>query len=1027
VFAGRISYSRIIYMPERIYKLQPNRSLSLRGFDDLGASAAVHSATANGFKVSGVFRDPADFAVLLLHDADNFYEHPRIKHLPDFDFNGLQLQFDVHYSGLIPLDSPKHASVSWPFLQVILKDGSRQSIRLYDQDPLKSNAVRVAGEQTYASCTFTVEDNGLKEYDRLTLWYQNLAFDYLVPKFEQPYVFTTSGAGTVHTIAVVGEPYRYTEKQGDDQAAIALGIVNALAPCPYVTAARDSVWPAQVNLRAKRDDGIGFDVYSSSTGETKILYGVGVSAVAKDLVQQINGVNWAPTGALIPLRAEAVGAEIRITAQIPGVDGNMLSMYAISKNGQLRTTAGTAVFTGGSSDVTWRVTLDFAALGIPDIRQMWLTFAPALANGSAFQDLEWEATFTNWTLTGSEEARRLKIAAAGSVRVEENDTWCTYQGSWSQEIGFFSGGTARMSSTQGDSVTVKYSCSSVHDLYLGTSLYSDRGTVSVSLDGDSETSLDCALDSDAQVNTRRRVRTGVAPGEHKVTIRLTVAKPFYFDFLEAAVPGDVPDPVPANQHLSPALDYSTDHTYKLPPARIHWIFDQLGYAAPMNEYIGVFWWNQRKRVGAVIPEARIAFEGAFAPGDAVFLKIGELEIGKSVFPADTPETISRHFAQFLNGSSVAVWAKAEANVLTITSRSPKPDYRVPVSIRVDAATGSTGSAALTGSLQSGETGLWMVDPEQSPALNRGAREWHSDMFRECGARGREIVVAASMELVNPPDEFASIFRDGRPVVTDVGFGSLKSTHCAFAAPVLEYQKKVYTALADLMAAAGITPSLQCGEFLWWFFTNRTPENPNGGMAFYHPQINAQAQSELGRPLHGFVAPTDDPEVNNAQDANFLRAKLRDHVNAIVTHVRAAHPNAVFEVLFPYDVNHPKPAGIHNLGGSLNRFVNFPSEWADPATCGFDRLKMEALDFGAWSRNLDLARTAIQFPIEVGWPPSKVRHLIPIFRPGYAWEKELGMALASGIQVVNLWAYDHVCIYGWPVVERSTGKSSFMGA
>ena len=82
-----------------------------RGFDDLGASAAIHAATANSFKVSGVFRDPADFAVLVLYDADNFYEHPRLKYLPDTNFDGLTLAFDVYYTGLMPLDSPKFATI----------------------------------------------------------------------------------------------------------------------------------------------------------------------------------------------------------------------------------------------------------------------------------------------------------------------------------------------------------------------------------------------------------------------------------------------------------------------------------------------------------------------------------------------------------------------------------------------------------------------------------------------------------------------------------------------------------------------------------------------------------------------------------------------------------------------------------------------------------------------------------------------------------------------------------------------------
>ena len=111
-------------MTERIHKLQPNRTMALRGFDDLGAAAALHSATGDAFKVSGIFRDPADFAVLILYDADNFYEHPRLKYLPDFRFDGLTLSFDVRYSGLMPLDSPKYATIDWPYLDYILGDGT---------------------------------------------------------------------------------------------------------------------------------------------------------------------------------------------------------------------------------------------------------------------------------------------------------------------------------------------------------------------------------------------------------------------------------------------------------------------------------------------------------------------------------------------------------------------------------------------------------------------------------------------------------------------------------------------------------------------------------------------------------------------------------------------------------------------------------------------------------------------------------------------------------------------------------------
>jgi hypothetical protein len=223
---------------------------------------------------------------------------------------------------------------------------------------------------------------------------------------------------------------------------------------------------------------------------------------------------------------------------------------------------------------------------------------------------------------------------------------------------------------------------------------------------------------------------------------------------------------------------------------------------------------------------------------------------------------------------------------------------------------------------------------------------------------------------------------------------------------------VFLDLASLQAQAGLTPRLQTGEFLWWFFSNPS------GMAFYDAETAAAAQTALGRPLHVFRQPTDDPGVNGGADAVFLRNRLRDYVNALRTHVLGPHPGAKFELLYPYDVNHPVPAGIHDLGGALNRFVNLPVEWEQKPGSGFDTLKMEALDFGAWSRNLDLARTAIVLPLELGWPKDSARYLVPIFRPANAWEREYLMARAEGVPFVNLWAFDHVCLYALRVEAPS---------
>jgi hypothetical protein len=244
--------------------------------------------------------------------------------------------------------------------------------------------------------------------------------------------------------------------------------------------------------------------------------------------------------------------------------------------------------------------------------------------------------------------------------------------------------------------------------------------------------------------------------------------------------------------------------------------------------------------------------------------------------------------------------------------------------------------------------------------------------------------------------------------------------------MLSYQKAVYAQLAGLMAAAGLTPNLQCGEFTWWYFTNWSAQNPGGGMAYYDAETAAAAQTALGRPLHAFRGPDEDPAVNGGADATFLRGRLRDYATALQAHVRAAYPATRFELLFPYDVNFPYPAGAQQLGGALNRFVNLPVEWESQPASGFDIFKVEALNFAAWSRNAALHRAALEFPLVLGWPSGSVRALIPVFRGGYPWAEDAVYAMDLGVNAVQVWAYDHVCLFGLEPREPSRGRSLRMG-
>lgn len=1012
-------------VPETIYKFQPDRTVYLRGFNTFAAAASIHSATPAGFTVSGTFRDPADFAVAVLYDVDNYYEHPSIKYLPDFNLAGLTLSFDLNYSdGLQPIDSPKYNWIDWATLDCIREDGTTAQIRLWDNAMLVGSAFPAAS----VTCTLLAGGTGITQFDRATLWYQNLAFDYIVPAgaASVEFAFFAKGTGTVHSITVNGTTYSHTEAildpvpgTGESSAYVAQSLANAVQGAQsYVTAVAvgNSVLLTVISAPPAQD-GIPFSVGASdpvSGTVTAMLCCTSPVFVATQIAGQVNAANWASANAPYALMASTSGAAITLTAarygvaavsgtsltatpdslfssltagsritiaglaytvagvqsplqltltsappagtriawaasgglaglanvsglsvtatpnavfsgltvgspiviggvantvasvQSPtqltltlpasgtgvawvaprgGYDGNLIELYSLSKTSTLSFDQTQYQLTGGSSNVTWNCSIDFTALGIDSLRQCWLTFAPALVTG-IYSPTPWGATFSNWQLSGPTATQQLQVAGPGSIRIDQSDSACTYSGTWSESAGFYSkyfanvtpsffssvaagsaitiggvsytvasvesplqltltsaapsgtgiawsvppglSGQATVSGTSvtavafdpNASVTVTYICQFEHDLWIGTSLYSDRANVGVSVDGDAATPVICQLATDTAIATRRQARTAIAAGRHTVTITPTTSGYFYFNFLEAAVASAVPDALTPRTGISPALDFDTNHAYTLPPARIMWIMDQLGYAGPMNEYLGVFWWNERKQINAVFSTATVTFGGTFNSGDSVFLTLNATAVGKSVFPDDTPATIAIHFAAMINGEFVGVWASAAGSVLTITGRSADPAYTVTLAVSAVSSSGgsTTGTAALTVAPQPGQDGTWVIDDTVRPPLNQATRDWHADFYAQCASRTREVVTSCSLELVNPPDGYAAQFPGGGVVTTATGFGSLSSTQCAVGATkVLAYQKAVYRCIAGLQVAAGLTPCVQYGEFLWWYF------------------------------------------------------------------------------------------------------------------------------------------------------------------------------------------------------------------
>jgi hypothetical protein len=103
-------------MPEQLLKLSPHRDLQCF-FQMPSAIAAISQASANGFTVSGCWRQQFDWAVVEWN-RDNVYEHPLFRYLLDGDLSGLTLTYTETRTGCIPFESSLFPTVDWPYLRV---------------------------------------------------------------------------------------------------------------------------------------------------------------------------------------------------------------------------------------------------------------------------------------------------------------------------------------------------------------------------------------------------------------------------------------------------------------------------------------------------------------------------------------------------------------------------------------------------------------------------------------------------------------------------------------------------------------------------------------------------------------------------------------------------------------------------------------------------------------------------------------------------------------------------------------------
>ncbi len=895
-------------MPTTLEKLRPDTDLQVY-FERPSAVAAMSQATANGYTLSGTWRQQFDWAVVEWNQHNTF-EHPAFRSLPDGDLSGLTLSYDEERINCIALDSDIFATVSWPDLRIWT--------RLNGLDDFYE--VSLAGHAT------PIEGSYSPAWADMELQGTVTAGDYIgISFFDEHHTYQALGGDTLESIL----------------------------------------------------DAIVLSVNGSST-----------------------------------LTATRTGTTIRlsIAGGVLGANGNRLGIYGyVSGLGTESWTQWWTPFAGGLSPTKWRMTIDFGNLQAKDartvpttaIRKMRWTYAAELQAG-AYQRSEFEVRVSNWTVTGT--GRQYKVAAPTSRRIEDDSPNAAYTGTWSSGIGNFSGGTIHQTTVPGSSVSVEYFCPGPHELYLGAR-YAFSGAVAEIRFDDTLVKTETLLIPGEDVLARIHLGSP-AGGTHTVSVtHVGAAGTFlYFDFLEIATPTTTLPVFPADDIVTLATDWDTDHSIAIPAERTAWLIESLGFRGRANHYVGALWFYEMVPDGPVYALATVEFVGTPVFSATTTLTIGRVGVTETAVInhlnriGDTAETLAKAFEIQLNRGYTAIWAEAQGAVLTIYSRAMGNEGN-QVTIAATPASGSF-HAVTSGPQLSGAPTLvkWLTDLTASPRVNRAARDWARAFYVALDNYGIDVAAAFSLELQHGDDSaaagIAQLYPDG-----SAAWLNTPALQTNFSPASLAYWREVHRDMATVMVEAGVVPYLQFGEVQWWYFPKA-----GVGMPLYDAYTTGLFQATYGRPMAVIPSDQADPALYT-DELDFLPQLIGAFTNQVISFVRTTHPNCRFEVLYPTDVNNTP----------LNRLLNYPA--ADWTPAALDNMKTESFTF-TFTRNLDLAKITVDYGDTRGFSRAQRSFLVGIGDSSSPWRKEVEMAKGAGVESIVLFALDQYCLIGYETPMRA---------
>jgi hypothetical protein len=824
-------------MSEQISKLTPDRDLQAY-FLTPSAIAALSSASATGFVLSGKWRQQFDWAVVEWN-RDNVFEHPSLRNLPDGDLSGLVLTYEEERAGCIPFQSNLFPVVAWDRLR-LWATGADGTDTVYYVN-LSDHAVPVSGSAQSASATMILVaspgDNArvglafLEEH----YYYQVLSGDQLsdiaagiasaVNQFSTN--FTASASGAAVTVTCKGTAGKGSLDGANGNRIAVYGFSENSVP----------VWknPAAVFTGGK------FPTRYEVTVDFGNLSGSTDADSQPQLVptKNLRKVRWTWAADLQP--AEFVQTEFQVTVSEWTVAGtNRLYSVAGPGSRRLEDTNASITFTGS-----------------------WVMETGNYSNSKVHYT---GGTGDSCTITYTESAshqlylgvRRTPLAPPIEITIDADPTQhavLTLSGEdvlVRQPLGAVPAGSHTVTVRHaGTDQTLYFDFLEI--VYPSTSLPDFPGNSQLSLATDWDTYHSQSLPAE---------RTAWLINKLGFTGRVNhyVGALWFYEIVRTGT-----------QYATLTVKFQLSPTHGSPYVQFALAADQASLSA----------------ASTLVSHLVLPDDDSAAVASAIAALIN---VGTNLLWAST------------DGDSLTVTARAMGtlgNGIAFQLASSTPDFTVsaPANILSGGIDGApydlTPDKGLNDTLMTAAS-FWRTDLTALPRIDRAARDWHTAFFAAIKSYGMDAVAAFSTELMNGDPSaavgIAQRYPDGKPAVLNT-----PAIQTNFSPTCLAFWTQVYLDMASLQSDAGISPYLQSGEVQWWYFPS------DAGMPFYDAYTQQQFAAKYGVPMQVIRNNSVDPS-GFPNEVAFLPSLIGAYTGAIRSALRQAFPPCRYEVLYPTDVN-----------------------------------------------------------------------------------------------------------------------------